>query len=226
MEKVVAFVMADHDDHKGHGTYPSMATVADEAGLQNRETASRIVTRLVDYKVIRAPHPSRGRRPTVYFFNYELANCDSPVTVAEPRTVTPRSQLRVPNCDSDLVENTPTVTLEGSNRDSPVTGRGLKDDDRRGKSSSSREAIGDSKLCSPNDDRLDDYKKIVLAKCKDDSDGTLSTALDIIIERARRSGVNVSSPKYLETALERFNFQEGQDREDWMAASRGRARDR
>ncbi len=76
------------------------------------------------------------------------------------------------------------------------------------------------KLCSPNGDRLDDFKKIVLAKCKD-PDGMLSTALDIIIERARRSGVNVSSPKYLEAALDRFNFQEGQDHEDWMQRSRG-----
>ena len=76
------------------------------------------------------------------------------------------------------------------------------------------------KLCSPNGDRLDDYKKIVLAKCKD-PDGILSTALDIIIERARRSGINVTSPKYLEVALDRFNFQEGQDHEDWMQRQRG-----
>ena len=69
---------------------------------------------------------------------------------------------------------------------------------------------------------LDDYKKIVLAKCKD-PDGILSTALDVIIDRATRSGINVASPNYLEVALDRFNFEEGQDREDWMAASRGRA---
>jgi hypothetical protein len=73
---------------------------------------------------------------------------------------------------------------------------------------------------SSNGDRLDDFKKIVLAKCKDDSDGNLSTALDIIIDRARRSGINVTSAKYLEVALCRFNFLEGQDREDWMNARR------
>ena len=78
------------------------------------------------------------------------------------------------------------------------------------------------KLCSSNGDRLDDFKKLVLTKSKDNSDGTLSTVLDIIIERARRSGINVTSPKYLEVALDRFNFHEGQDREDWMAASRGK----
>jgi hypothetical protein len=78
-------------------------------------------------------------------------------------------------------------------------------------------------LCSPNGDRLDDFKKIVLAKCKD-PDGMLSIALDVIVERTRRSGINVTSPKYLEVALDRFNFQEGQDREDWTALSRGRAK--
>ena len=77
------------------------------------------------------------------------------------------------------------------------------------------------KLCSSNGDRLDDFKKIVLAKCKD-PDGMLSIALDVIVERTRRSGINVTSPKYLEVALDRFNFHEGQDREDWTAASRGR----
>ena len=77
------------------------------------------------------------------------------------------------------------------------------------------------KLCSSNSDRLDDFKKIVLAKCKDDSEDTLSTALDIIIERALQSGVTVSSPKYLEVALERFDFQAGaQDREELMRRRR------
>jgi hypothetical protein len=66
---------------------------------------------------------------------------------------------------------------------------------------------------------LDDFKKIVLAKCKDPH-GILSTAIDIIIERARRSGVNVSTPKYLEAALGRFNFEEGQDREELMQGQR------
>lgn len=66
---------------------------------------------------------------------------------------------------------------------------------------------------------LDDFKKIVLAKCKD-SDGIVSTALDIIIERALRSGINVTSPKYLEVALDRFNFYGGQDREDLMQRER------
>jgi hypothetical protein len=222
-EKVVGFVLADHDDHKGSGTRPSMTTVAEESGIKNRETASRITARLADSKVIYSPHQSKGGKPTVYFFNYDLANCDSRITVAEPRTVTPRSRLQFPDRDSIPAKGAPTVTQKRFNRDSGVTGRVVKgsDDDGRGKSSSPQDAVENS-----DGDRLDDFKQIVLAKCKDDSDCTLSTALDIIIDRARRSGVNVTSPKYLEVALDRFNFHEGQDREDWMNARRGTVGDR
>ncbi len=96
-EKAVAFVLADHDDHKGGGTYPGMLTVAKEAGLKDRTIASRITRRLVDRGIIRTDNPSKGRKSTVYRFNFDLTNRDS-----SPH---------------------PTVTLDGPNRDSPVTGR-------------------------------------------------------------------------------------------------------
>jgi Helix-turn-helix domain len=137
VEKAVSFVVADHDNHKGGGANPSMTTIAEESGIENRETASRVMARLVAYKVIQAPQPSKGRRPSVYFFNYEIANCDSPITVALPRTVTRESQLHFSNRDSEPVENAPTVTREGSNRDSPVTGRVLKGKERKGEAPAS-----------------------------------------------------------------------------------------
>jgi hypothetical protein len=87
--------------------------------------------------------------------------------------------------------------------------------------SSSPNSTGEADESSPNRDRLDDFKEQVLAKCTDPK-GQLAIALDVIVDRARRSGTNVTSSKYLEIALQRFDFQEGQDREDWMAASRGR----
>ena len=99
-EKAVAFVLADHDSHKGNGSFPSMSTVAMEAGLENRESASRITKRLVDRKILLSDNPSGGRKPTVYRFNFGLSNRDSPVTA----TVTPESQL--------------TVTTATANRDS------------------------------------------------------------------------------------------------------------
>jgi hypothetical protein len=63
--------------------------------------------------------------------------------------------------------------------------------------------------------------KNVLAESKD-PDGILSAALDVIIDSARRSGINVSIRRYLDVALERFDFHGGQDKEDLMAALRGR----
>ena len=129
----MAFVVGDHDNYKGGGANPSMATIAEESGIENRETASRVMTRLVAYQVLHAPQPSKGRKPTVYFLNYGIANCDSPITVAVPRTVTRESQLHFPNRDSEPTEKPPTVTLDGSNRDSPVTGRVLKGKERKGK---------------------------------------------------------------------------------------------
>lgn len=119
IEKAVAFVLADHDDHKGGGTYPSMSTVALEAGLQDRETASRVTRRLVERGVILTGNPSKGGKPTVYRFNFELANRDSRIMGEDPPTVTPESRL--PNRDSSLANCDSRITVEDSNRDSRVT---------------------------------------------------------------------------------------------------------
>lgn len=138
-EKAVAFVLADHAHHKTGVSNPSMTTVAAEAGLADRETASRITKRLVAHKVLLAPNPSKGGRgnPTEYFLNYELSNCDSPVTVNRDSPVTVSTRQTVThapaNCDSNAVENAETVTLEGLNCDSPVTRRVFKGKERKGK---------------------------------------------------------------------------------------------
>jgi hypothetical protein len=136
-EKLVALVLADHAHHKTGESRPSMTTIAEEGGFENRETASRITDRLAELKVITTPCRSKGRNPTVWYFNYDLVNCDSIVTVAPFRTVTPQSQSTVTqensNRDFEPVENGSTVTLEGSNRDSTVTGRVYKGKERKGK---------------------------------------------------------------------------------------------
>jgi hypothetical protein len=218
-EKAVAFVLADHDSHKGDGSYPSMKTVAMEAGLKNRETASRITKRLVQKKIFLSDEPSKREqgRPTVYRLNYSLETCDSPVTGEHPRTC---DSPITPPVSEPVTRDCKPVTLEPQTCDSPVTQRVEGKFKRKGKSSlrNAAEPTDDHGL---NGDRLDDFKKRVLAKCEDPA-GDLAIALDVIVERVRRSGVNVTSQKYLEVALERFDFQAGQDREDWMAASRGR----
>lgn len=123
-EKAVAFVFASHDDGQQEGAHPSMKTVAEEAGLQNRESASRITKRLVERGIIFADSPSKGRKCTTYRFSSDLANRDFRVTVEKHvenhPTVTPESRLQRSNRDSAPPS---TVTLEGSNRDSPVTQR-------------------------------------------------------------------------------------------------------
>jgi len=40
-------ILADHDSHKGDGSFPGMTTLADESCLKNRQTATDVVKRLV-----------------------------------------------------------------------------------------------------------------------------------------------------------------------------------
>ncbi len=142
-EKLVAFVLADHDSHKGSGAYPAMQTVADESSLKDRETASRITSRLVDANLLLTDNRSKGGRgkTTVYRFNYALENCDSRITVCTHKTVTPQSQL-VPktviesggNCDSGDAVSPETVTQNAET----VTGEshegieGVKEKEKKG----------------------------------------------------------------------------------------------
>lgn len=81
-EKAVAFILADHDDHKGGGSYPSVATVAEEAGFAFRQNASDIVQALADKNVIVTDEPSKGGRPTRWYFNYDLTGCAQSIHLA------------------------------------------------------------------------------------------------------------------------------------------------
>ena len=65
----------------------------------------------------------------------------------------------------------------------------------------------------------DDLKKLFLEKCENPNEYT-SAALDIIISRAEASGVTIRTVNYLETSMEAFNFQYGQDHEELMQAVR------
>jgi hypothetical protein len=77
-----AFVLADHANHKTGEITISMQTLKEECELAFRQTASDIVGRLIKWKVFLAPHPSKGRKPTTLYLNFDLENCDSPITVA------------------------------------------------------------------------------------------------------------------------------------------------
>jgi hypothetical protein len=85
-----AFVLADHANHRTGEITISMDTLAEECELAFRQTASEIVGRLIAWKVFLAPHPSKGGKPTTLYVNYDLANCDSSVTVATLKNRNPR----------------------------------------------------------------------------------------------------------------------------------------
>jgi hypothetical protein len=75
-------------------------------------------------------------------------------------------------------------------------------------------------------EKPDDYHTKLLrfkANClsrSEDPQGTISTALDILIERVKASGIQVSSPKYFDVALEQF-FESPQDLELLSRISHG-----
>jgi hypothetical protein len=109
-EKAVAMILADHDSHKGEGSFPGMTTVADESCLKNRQTATDVVKRLVAKGVITTDSLSRGGRgkTTVYRFNYALTNCNPEVTVASD------------NCNSRIAVSTPNTATQTPVNCNPV----------------------------------------------------------------------------------------------------------
>jgi hypothetical protein len=126
-EKAVAFVHADHArlDPDAHNrlvsgvTYASMSTVAEEAGLKNRESASRITKRLLEKRVLVA-EAERPGVPTVYRLNLDPNTCDCTVTGQAKNPVTARSHRVPPTRDSVAPK---PVTPEKQTCDSPVTQR-------------------------------------------------------------------------------------------------------
>jgi hypothetical protein len=71
-EKAVAFVMADHAHRVTGNITAGMTTIAAEAGLRGRETASRITKRLMIKGIFIPKHPPKKNQggPTLYHVNY------------------------------------------------------------------------------------------------------------------------------------------------------------
>jgi len=92
-EKSVLHSLAYHADKDGGNAYPSMTTIALEAGLSCRQTAQRIVWRMEKKGVIFAESNKRGGRrvTTRYRFNLEYCNPGESATldVAVSETATP-----------------------------------------------------------------------------------------------------------------------------------------
>jgi hypothetical protein len=159
-EKLVAFVLADHDNHKGGGIFCSMDTVADETGLADRQYASILTRRLRDRKIIVTNKPSKGRHPTLYHFNYELEDCDPSVSVAPVNrilgyavdsqgTAYPDMPLTAHSGESNRVQNPPgsdpTAYKKASNRILGYAARVVREKKER----ETQEEGEEGSLCSP-----------------------------------------------------------------------------
>ncbi|MGC1871977.1 MAG: helix-turn-helix domain-containing protein [Acidobacteriaceae bacterium] len=122
-EKAVALVLAHHAAKDGSNSYPSMTTVAEEAGLKHRQTASSIVHRLEGTGIIQATSEGNGgrSRTTRYRFpgvpQFKLGKCNSPVAVSQPESATltalkcnsgdvkcnfDSSKVQLPSCTNSL----------------------------------------------------------------------------------------------------------------------------
>lgn len=107
-EKSVLYAMAGHADYKNCEATMGMQTLADAAGLEIRTSASEVVTRLLDYGVIKTVGGrSGGRRPSIYTFTFDV-NRDSGITVEEPN--------RSPEPTDEPSNRRPQPTVKESNR--------------------------------------------------------------------------------------------------------------
>jgi hypothetical protein len=108
--------MTFHADFKDAECSMSMTMLAEESGIKNRETASRIVKPLVVAGIVEpVGSQSHGRISTRYRFTFTV-NRDSGVTVKSPRNS--------PNRDSGVtVKPESTVTPTDPNRDSKESNR-------------------------------------------------------------------------------------------------------
>jgi hypothetical protein len=212
-EKSLLIAVAKHQARRHRVCYASVRTLSSNAGCDEK-TGRRVLERLEKkYKLI-CIRKVRGRTSHIVI-NWErfkrFTESTSPKIGRGTSHRGPLPKLGVP-----------TPPKIGSTTPPKIGSRGVKNI-RGGETGSvcigvekTQGEIVNHHHLQPDDD---DFKKIVLAKCED-SNGDVSIALNIIIERARRSGINIASPKYLEVALDRFNFQEGQDREELMQRRR------
>lgn len=66
---------------------------------------------------------------------------------------------------------------------------------------------------SSSSGKLDDFKKSFLSKCEDPH-GIVAAMIEIVCARAEKSGIQIRSEAYIAKAIETFDTQSGQDKED------------
>jgi helix-turn-helix protein len=208
-EKCVAFVLADHADHKGGGSFASMTTVAEEAGLAHRQNASEYVQSLENKGIIFTREKSKGGKPTIWHFNYDLEDSASvridPLNRSPQVAVHRSPQVAVtavelaPNCSPSgtstavqTAENTPSTAVRGLQEG--LEARVLKS---KGESS--------SRVADDDDLKFEKAKSELLANELGNRD-ELAEAMDLVRERSSTNGGEpiLNWQSYLEKSLKGF----------------------
>lgn len=117
-EKAVAHSLAYHAHKDGTESYPSMQTIADEAGIKHRQAAQRIVVRLEEKGVIVPTTEKKGGRSAATHYRLNMQKRNLTVAVSQGQNCNPTVAVSdSENCNSDRCE---TATLETENCNSPV----------------------------------------------------------------------------------------------------------
>jgi hypothetical protein len=97
-EKAVAHSLAYHAHADGAESYPSMNTIATEAGLSDRRAAQRVVRRLEKKGVIVAETSKSGGRYKATHYRFDLGYSGPTVALSQTVTATPVARNSDPSC--------------------------------------------------------------------------------------------------------------------------------
>jgi hypothetical protein len=93
-EKAVAHSLAYHADKDGCNSYPSMDTIAREAGFKYRQGAQRVVRRLEKKGLIVAETAKTGGSGVTTIYRFNLKYCIPTDALSNPQT----ASVGLPNC--------------------------------------------------------------------------------------------------------------------------------
>jgi Helix-turn-helix domain len=97
-EKAVAHSLAYHAHADGAESYPSMNTIATEAGLSDRRAAQRVVRRLERKGLIVAETSKSGGRYKATHYRFDLGYSGPTVALYQTVTATPVARNSDPSC--------------------------------------------------------------------------------------------------------------------------------
>lgn len=109
-EKAVANVLAYHAHPDGSNAFPSMTTIAREAGFKHRQSVQRVMKRLEEKKIIAADTAKLGGRSRSTRYRFLLENCNFKLHFSETATTDPQ------NCNFQSTKLQPLSCTKGYER--------------------------------------------------------------------------------------------------------------